>query len=119
MVEDRTGMVQVELSEDERNERARLQAAEQVKLDALLEKKRSHNREWNEQILQLEGTISQLAKEADDGQAWVPAQESMFSGGGSNDTDASEAEEPEAEPVKPKGRRRRARNGAALDTVDA
>lgn len=110
--DDRTGMVQLELNEDERNERARLQAARQVELDELLEKKRSHNREWNEKILQLEGNISQLAKEAESGVAWVPAQADMFGAGGSNDTDEG-GDEPTNEPPARKRRARRgARNGA-------
>lgn len=104
--QDRTGMTQVQLSDEERNERARQQAAEQVKLDDLYEKKRSHNRKWNEEIRQLEGAISQLAKEAEDGVAWVPAQTDMF---GANDSEP----DPEPEPAPARQRRgRRGRNGA-------
>lgn len=102
--QDRTGMVQVELSDEDRKERAMRAAAEQVELDGLYEKKRSHNREWNEQIRQREELISQLSLEADDGMAWVPAQTDMF--GGANDTD-------EEEPEQPKPRRGKRRRGAA------
>lgn len=113
MGDDRTGMVRVQLGEDERNERARQQAAEQVKLDELLEKKRSHNREWNEQILQMEATISQLAKEAESGEAWVPAQTGMFEEeSGSNDTGDDGDEPPNEPPARKRRARRGARNGA-------
>jgi hypothetical protein len=109
--EDHTGMVQVELDEDARNERARAQASAQVELDALHAKKESHNREWNEQIKQLESRVSLLANEAETGMAWVNRQEDMF---GANDAEPAEEEAEE----KPRGRRRRrAAPGADLGEV--
>lgn len=111
--EDRTGMIQVELSDEERNERAMRAAAEQVELDGIIEKKRSHNREWNEQINQREALISQLSLEADEGKAWVPAQADMFP---ANDGDDDDAASGEPEPTPPRGRRgRRPRAAAASD----
>lgn len=107
--QDRTGMTQVALSDEDRNERARQQAAEQVKLDDLYEKKRSHNRKWNEEIRQLEGTISQLAKEAEEGIAWVPAQTAMFE---------DSANDAEPDPTPPARQRRgRRRNGAEVSAA--
>ena len=113
MSEQRTGMKQVELTEEERNERARKQAAEQVSLDNLYAMKESHNREWNEQIKQHEKLISQLAAEAETGKAWVPAQTNMFDGppendgGDDPDTEASSDDEDPA----PARRRKRGRRG--------
>ena len=106
--EERSGMTQVELSEDERNERSRRQSAEQVALDLIYAKKESHNREWNEQIKQHEKLISQLAQEAETGKAWVPAQTDMFGGGGAENDD-----EEEPTPNLRSKRRGRRGNGAA------
>jgi hypothetical protein len=103
--EDHTGMVQVKLDEEARNERARANSAAQVELDALLAKKESHNREWNEQIKQLESRVSQLATEAETGLAWVTRQADMF---GANDADLDELADGEEEP-KPRGKRSRKR----------
>jgi hypothetical protein len=106
--EERSGMTQVELSEDERNERSRRQSAEQVSLDNLYAKKESHNREWNEQIKQHEKLISQLAQEAETGKAWVPAQTDMFGGGGAeNDGDEPSEEAAASDDEDPTPRRRK------------
>ncbi len=112
---DRTGMIQVELSDEERNERAMRAAAEQVELDGIIEKKRSHNREWNEQIHQREALISQLCTEADDGKAWVPAQADMFP---ANDGDEDGVVADEPEPTPPRGRRGRRPRAAAAAAND-
>lgn len=112
---ERTGFTRVQLTEDERNERARKQAAEQVSLDNLYAKKESHNREWNEQIKQHEKLISQLAEEADTGTAWVPAQTDMFGGGPENDGDETppDAEASDEDPSPRRRKRGRRGNGAA------
>lgn len=113
---DRTGMKQVELSEDERNERSRRQSAEQVSLDNLWAKKESHNREWNEQIKQHEKLISQLAQEAETGKAWVPAQTDMFGGAPENDgeepTEEAAASDDDEDPSPRRRKRGRRGNGA-------
>ena len=116
--EERSGMTQVELSEDERNERSRRQSAEQVALDLIYAKKESHNREWNEQIKQHEKLISQLAQEAETGKAWVPAQTDMFGGGGAENDDeaaAAAASDDDEEPTPNRRSKLRGRrgNGAA------
>lgn len=118
MAEDRSGLKEVELSEDERNERSRKASSEQVLLDKLYAKKESHNREWNEQIKQHEKLISQLSTEADTGKAWVPAQTDMFGGGGAENDGSEEPEEAVAveddEDPTPRHRKRGRRgNGAA------
>ncbi len=117
--QDRTGMKQVELSEEERNERARKQAAEQVELDQLYEMKRSHNRKWNEEIRQAEQRISQLAQEAEEGKAWVQAQTDMFSAPAAANTDDDEIVEPEDHPPPARrgGRRRRGAAAHADETA--
>jgi hypothetical protein len=113
--EDHTGMVQVELDEEARNERARSNSAAQVELDALVAKKDSHNREWNEQIKQLESRISLLANEAETGLAWVNRQETMF---GANDVDEEPAEEADEQaPKRGRGGRRKRAAGAGVSDV--
>jgi hypothetical protein len=113
--EDHTGMVQVKLDEESRNERARANSAAQVELDALFAKKESHNREWNEQIKQLESRISQLAAEAETGTAWVTRQADMF---GANDADLDEVADDVADD-EPKPRGKRSRKRVADSNVDA
>ncbi len=106
---DRTGMIQVELSKDELDKRSAKLAREEVEYNELLEKKRSHNREWNEQLRQAEERIAVLAQEVDSGKAWVPAQTDMFGGG-------EGSEEPEAEdeePIEPARKRRTRRTAVA------
>jgi hypothetical protein len=95
-------MIQRELSKDEIEARSAKLASDEVAREALLEKKRSHNREWNEQLKQVSASISQLALECDTGLAWVPAQEPMFD---------ETAAEPEPTPIR--GGRRGGRRSRA------
>lgn len=71
---DRTGMVLRDLTEDEKNAKAESLAAACKDREKLEEKKRTHNRKWNEELIQLDDQISELAEEVNSGQAWVPAQ---------------------------------------------
>lgn len=104
MAEERTGMVQVELNEDDWKQRAEKLAADEAARFALLDKKKTHNKKWNEELIQLRESIKQLAEEVDTKTAWVPAQADMFPA-----NDETAAEEPEDEPP---ARRRRGRRGA-------
>lgn len=106
--DDRTGMVQVELSAEDITERSAKLASEELERERLLEKKRSHNREWNEQLRQTRDRIHQLAEEVDTGKAWVPAQAGLFEGDAENDS------EPEPEPEEPPARRGRRGRRAAV-----
>lgn len=76
--EDKTGMLLKDLTTAEVKARADELAREELERDKLLEKKRSHNREWNEELRQAQQRISKLAKEVDSRQAWVMAQEDLF-----------------------------------------
>lgn len=76
--DDKTGMLLKDLSPAEVKARANELAKEELERDKLLEKKRSHNREWNEELRQAHQRISKLAKEVDSKQAWVMAQEDLF-----------------------------------------
>lgn len=87
--EDRTGMVQKTLTQAEIKERAAELADAEVEREELLEKKRSHNREWNEQLKQSRIHICKLAAEVQTGKAWVSAQTGMF---------ADDDDEPPARP---------------------
>lgn len=115
--QDRTGMVQVELTQDEWEQRsAKLAEDEQARFD-LIDKKRTHNRKWNEELIQLRDGIKQLTEEVNTRKAWVPAQAQIpFSGGG----EAANDDEAPAEEA-PRGRRRRGRrgNGAAPEAAGA
>lgn len=75
---DRTGMVLQDLSDDELAKKGEQLAGEVKDRENLLEKKRSHNREWNEQIRQIDERVNVLAEEVDSGQAWVSAQGGLF-----------------------------------------
>lgn len=107
MADDRTGMVQVELTEDDVKQRSAKLAADELEREKLLEKKRTHNRKWNEEIKQVAASISVLAAEVDTGRAWVPAQEGLF---GEAENDAEQA---------PPERRRRGRRSAAANGAEA
>jgi hypothetical protein len=111
--DDRAGMVQQELSKEEWDKRAEaLAAEEQARID-LLAKKKSHNRMWNEELIQRRGRIEQLTEEVNTGKAWVEAQTDMFGGGeAANDDGEEEADEP-----KPRGRRTRRRTAAAEEAA--
>jgi hypothetical protein len=109
--EDNAGMVQVDLSDEEVAQRSAKLASEEIERELLLEKKRTHNREWNEQLKQANTRIAVLAKEVDSHQAWAPAQAALF---GENDTE----EEPEETPP-PARRGRRGRRAAAEDGAAA
>lgn len=107
---ERSGMVQVALSDEEVQKRSAKLASEELTREGLLEKKRTHNRKWNEELRQVGTSINVLAAEVDSHQAWVPAQEQLFEAGGDDD-DAEEAPTPI---TKARGRRgrRAAANGA-------
>lgn len=104
---ERTGMVQVELSEEDWKQRAEKLAAEEAARIALLAKKKTHNKKWNEELIQLRESIEQLTEEVDTHQGWVPAQADMF---GANDggegSDEEPAEEAPARRRRGSGRRR-------------
>jgi len=102
--DDRSGMVQVELSEDHWKQRAEKLASEEAARIALKAKKKTHNKKWNEELIQLDSSIAVLTEEVETRTAWVPAQADMF---GANDSEPSE-EEPADEAPAP-GRRRRGR----------
>jgi hypothetical protein len=106
MAEERTGMVQVELDEDVWKQRAEKLAAEETARFALIDKKRTHNARWNEELIQLRESIKQLTEEVETHSAWVPAQADMFGGNGA-------AEHPESDETAPPARRRRGRRSAA------
>lgn len=99
---DRTGMKQVDLSDEEVSRRGeKLAELEQSRID-LKKKKATHNRKWNEELIQLEADIAVHTEEVNTRTAWVPAQTDMFDG------ESDEDEEP-----KPARRGRRGRRGAA------
>lgn len=106
--DDRTGMVQVELSEDDWKQRAEKLAAEETQRFKLLDKKKTHNAKWNEELIQLRESIRQLTEEVETRMAWVPAQTDMF---GANDDGNGEDSEEEA-PAKRRRGGRRARGEA-------
>lgn len=108
--DDRAGMVQQELSKEEWDKRAEALAAEEQGRIDLLAKKKSHNRMWNEELIQRRARIEQLTEEVNTGKAWVEAQTDMFGGGGAANDDG---EEDEAAEPKPRGRRTRRRTAAA------
>lgn len=105
--EERSGMVQVDLSDDQVAQRSAKMASEELARETLLEKKRTHNRKWNEELKQVGTSISVLAAEVDTHQAWVPAQSDMFGTGG------EDGEDGEAPPKRRRGRRAAAANDAA------
>lgn len=79
--QDRTGMVQQALSQQEILDRGEELAGLVKKREKLAEKKRTHNRKWNEELIQLDDAINELAEEVETGQAWVDAQIGLsFSG---------------------------------------
>lgn len=104
--DEHTGLVQRELSKDEVEQRAAKMASEEIDREKLREKKRRHNREWNEQLKQAETRIAVLASEVDTHTAWVAAQEDLFSNG------ADEEPAPAPLPAR-RGRRGRAANDGA------
>jgi hypothetical protein len=109
MAEERTGMVQVELSEDDWKKRAEKLASEEAARFALLDKKSTHNKKWNEELIQLRESIKQLTEEVDTRTAYVPAQADMF---GANDAESESEPEDEPPPAR-RGRGRRGRGAAA------
>ena len=108
MAEDRTGMVKVELSQEDWEQRAEKLASEEAERFALLAKKKTHNKKWNEELIQLRESIEQLTEEVKTHSAYVPAQADMF---GANDGGSEPDEEEPAEP--PARRRGRRGRGAA------
>jgi soluble cytochrome b562 len=104
--DEHTGMIQVELSDDQISQRSAKLASEELDRAKLLEKKRTHNRKWNEELKQYTTSISVLAAEVDTHQAWVPAQAGMF------DEDGVAAED-EAPQKRRRGRRAQAENDGA------
>ena len=115
---DRTGFKQVELSDEEWDQRAaKLAEVEQERID-LIEEKRNSNRMWNEQLIAKRDTIEVLTEEVNTRKAWVPAQTTMFSGG-ANDTEASSDDEEEPAEEAPRGRRRGRRGGRNAEALQA
>lgn len=108
--EDRTGMVQVELSEDDWKQRAEKLASEEAARIALRAKKKTHVKKWNEELIQLNASIEQLTEEVDTRMAWVPSQTDMF---GANDGGNGEDEEEAPARRRRGGRRSRNEAGAA------
>ena len=74
---DRTGMVQAKLTDDQITAKGQELADECQKLDKLKEKKRSHNRKWNEEIRELEAHITELSEEIESGEHWISAQDQL------------------------------------------
>ena len=111
---ERTGMVQRELSEDDWKQRAEKLASEEAARIALHAKKKTHNKKWNEELIQLRESIEQLTEEVDTRMAWVPAQTDMF---GANDDGTNGADESEEE--APARRRRGRRTRAEATATDA
>ena len=106
---ERTGMVQVSLSADEVEKRSASMASQELERGQLLEKKRTHNRKWNEELKQYGTNIDVLAAEVDSHQAWVPAQEQLFDAANDDAEDAEEA----PKPARGRRGRRAAANGGA------
>jgi hypothetical protein len=74
---DRTGMVQAKLTDEQITQKGEQLADEVQELDALKERKRSHNRKWNEEIRLHEKTITELADQIESGEAWISAQDQL------------------------------------------
>lgn len=70
---DRTGKVLQKLSREEIEAKGKELAGQVQDREVIAEKKRSHNREWNEQLRQLDVVINTLSEEVDSGQAYVDA----------------------------------------------
>lgn len=107
--QDRSGMTQVALSQEDWEQRAAKLASEESERIALLAKKKTHNLKWNQELIQLRDSIGQLTEEVETRTAWVPAQVGMF-GGAEND---GEAEDEPEDPTPARGRRRGRRGAAA------
>jgi hypothetical protein len=116
MAEERTGMVQVELSEEDWKQRAERLASDEASRIALHAKKKTHNKKWNEELIQLRESIEQLTEEVDTRMAWVPAQADMFGGANDGGNGADETEE-EAPARRRRGRRSRAEAASATDAA--
>lgn len=107
--EDRTGLVQKELTTEEYEQHsAKLASLECERID-LEELKGTKNREWNERLRQLNTDIEKYAKAVDTRTAWVPAQADLFDGESANDTDTDGEEE------APRAKGRRGRRGARAE----
>lgn len=117
MAEERTGMVQQDLTDEEWDQRAaKLAEREQDRID-LLAKKKTHNQKWNEELIQARTEIEQLTEEVNTRQAWVPAQTGMF-----EEPEPANDDEAEAPAGRRRGRGRRAggrRGGAASEAATA
>lgn len=72
---DRTGMVERNLSDDEVRAKGEELAALCQKHEKLAEKKRNHNRKWNEELITLDAAIKELSEEIERKTAWVSAQD--------------------------------------------
>jgi predicted nucleic acid-binding protein len=110
---DRTGMIQKRLNEAELRARSDELAQAELDREALLEKKRSHNREWNEKLRQFRETIRQLSTEVNTGEAWVSAQAELYDAG------HPFVDEPAAKPAKPAKKRASRRAKASNDNAVA
>jgi len=114
--DERSGMTRVELSEAEWKQRAENLAHLENERTKLEDKKSTHNREWNEQLKQLDTDIKVAAEEVETHMAWVPAQADMF---GANDNEAAEDEEPAEETPRRRRRRRAAAGAEPADVIEA
>lgn len=72
---DRTGMVERELGDDELRAKGEELAALCQKHEKLSEKKRNHNRKWNEELITLDEAIREVSEQIERKTAWVPAQD--------------------------------------------
>jgi hypothetical protein len=116
--EDRSGMVQVDLTQEEWEQRSDKLAAEEIEREQVRADKRSHNSACNDRIRELNKSIRQLSEEVSTRKAWVPAQTDMF-GGDDEPAVNDDGEEAEAEPQEPTPRRRRRRSAATTNGLDA
>lgn len=74
---DRTGMVERELSDDELRAKGEELAALCQKYEKLQEKKRNHNRKWNEELITLDEAIREVSEQIERKSVWVYAQHQL------------------------------------------
>lgn len=74
---DRTGMVERTLTDDEVRAKGEELAALCQRHEKLAEKKRNHNRKWNEELITLDAGIQELSEQIERKVAWVDAQHQL------------------------------------------
>ena len=105
--DDRAGLVQKELTQEEYEQHAAKLASLEVERTELEELKGTKNREWNEKLRQLDTDIKKFAVAVDTRTTWVPAQADLFEGEEiANDTEDDEA---------PARKKRRGRRGGGAE----